>query len=160
MLPRRKRTVTKAYEALVVGDVAADAGDIDLALARRDAPRRQGAASRMVVVGAGAAPEPGLGPPKPSRTSFAVSGRFAGATRLDLVPHTGRLHQLRAHCAGIGHPICGDALYGGDGPGFDRLCLHAATLAFVDPDTGARIEARSDLAWGADGVLRPRGDPA
>jgi 23S rRNA-/tRNA-specific pseudouridylate synthase len=76
------------------------------------------------------------------------------------VPHTGRLHQLRAHCAGIGHPICGDALYGGDGPGFDRLCLHAATLAFVDPDTGARIEARSDLAWGADGVLRPRGDPA
>ena len=156
----RKRTVAKAYEALVIGDVAADAGDIDLALARRDAPRRQGAASRMVVVAAGAAPEPGLGPPKPSRTSFAVSGRFAGATRLDLVPHTGRLHQLRAHCAGIGHPICGDALYGGDGPGFDRLCLHAATLAFVDPDTGARIEARSDLAWGADGVLRPRGDPA
>ena len=59
-------------------------------------------------------------------------------TRLRLIPHTGRTHQLRVHCAyGLGHPILGDALYGNglskDAP---RLMLKARVLDFRHPDTG------------------------
>ena len=156
----RRRTVEKAYDALLVGDVDGDRGDVDLPLARRDAAKRSGDASRMVVVDDKATKlEDGLGPPKPSRTSYEVTGRFDGATRVRLVPHTGRLHQLRAHCAAIGHPICGDTLYGdalGARRAADRLCLHAAALSFVDPDTGLPFRVESALAWDGDRVLRDR----
>jgi tRNA pseudouridine32 synthase/23S rRNA pseudouridine746 synthase len=60
-------------------------------------------------------------------------------TLVSLVPHTGRTHQLRVHCAhpeGLGMPIVGDALYGRKA---NRLCLHAAELSFDHPVTGERL---------------------
>ena len=60
-------------------------------------------------------------------------------TLVSLVPHTGRSHQLRVHCAhpeGLGMPIVGDALYGRKA---NRLCLHAAELSFDHPVTGERL---------------------
>ena len=48
---------------------------------------------------------------------------------VELLPQTGRTHQLRAHLAGIGHPIVGDKLYGG-GPG-PRCLLHAERLEIL-----------------------------
>jgi tRNA pseudouridine32 synthase / 23S rRNA pseudouridine746 synthase len=68
--------------------------------------------------------------PKPSHTEFRVlrreylsydtrsdgstllDSRRLPVTRLSLVPHTGRTHQLRVHCAALGHPIVGDPTYG------------------------------------------------
>jgi len=55
--------------------------------------------------------------PKPSRTGFRVVSRHLWhekfpVTRLALTPHTGRTHQLRVHCAALGHPIVGDQAYG------------------------------------------------
>jgi tRNA pseudouridine32 synthase/23S rRNA pseudouridine746 synthase len=50
------------------------------------------------------------------------------------------MHQLRVHTAhplGLGAPIVGDRLYGGDGP---RLLLHAESVTFLHPSTGERIE--------------------
>ncbi|MEY4683842.1 MAG: hypothetical protein RLZ25_301 [Pseudomonadota bacterium] len=52
-------------------------------------------------------------------------------TRVQLVPITGRSHQLRAHLQAIGHPLLGDPIYGKD-PG-ERLKLHAETLGFQHP---------------------------
>ena len=75
-----------------------------------------------------------------------MSTRGADRTVLALTPHTGRLHQLRAHCAALGHPILGDWLYG-DGASADRLCLHASALAFRDPALGCRVEVASRSAW-------------
>jgi RluA family pseudouridine synthase len=57
-------------------------------------------------------------------------------TRVALRLETGRTHQLRVHLAAIGHPILGDALYGG--PPAERLWLHATTLVFPHPGGGAR----------------------
>lgn len=60
-------------------------------------------------------------------------------TLVALTPHTGRTHQLRVHCAhadGLGCPIVGDGLYGKPA---QRLCLHAAELAFCHPLTGKRM---------------------
>ena len=84
--------------------------------------------------------------PKSARTDFrpATAGECAG-----LVPghyvvarlHTGRTHQIRVHLAHLGHPILGDALYGG-APS-DRLWLHAWRLGLKHPVTGEdlRLEA-------------------
>lgn len=62
-----------------------------------------------------------------------------GDCRIRLIPHTGRTHQLRVHCAheqGLNNPIKGDPLYGQKA---DRLYLHAELLSFNDPETGKRL---------------------
>ena len=69
--------------------------------------------------------------------------RAGGRTRVELVPATGRTHQLRVHCAQALAPITGDRLYG-RGRG-ERLELHAEAIAFVHPRTGERVE----VSWPA-----------
>ena len=69
--------------------------------------------------------------------------------------HTGRTHQIRVHLSAIGHPIVGDALYGGVHrrvPGdlravthLDRPFLHAARLVFKHPEDERRMEFTSEL---------------
>lgn len=54
---------------------------------------------------------------------------------------TGRRHQIRVHLAAIGHPVVGDALYGG--PPAKRLCLHASRIRFRHPRGDRWVEARS-----------------
>jgi tRNA pseudouridine32 synthase / 23S rRNA pseudouridine746 synthase len=49
----------------------------------------------------------------PAVTEWAVMGRGANISWLEFRPRTGRTHQIRAHAAAIGHPIIGDAVYGG-----------------------------------------------
>lgn len=62
---------------------------------------------------------------------------FTDESRVELYPETGRTHQLRIHCAhpdGLGRPIKGDILYG---TASDRLYLHAESITFRHPATGA-----------------------
>ncbi len=69
---------------------------------------------------------------------------------LELRPVTGRTHQLRAHCAAIGHPILGDGKYGGRQAFLDReaiarrLHLHARSIRLPHPD-GGLLEVRAEL---------------
>jgi tRNA pseudouridine32 synthase/23S rRNA pseudouridine746 synthase len=93
--------VDKVYWAVVVGAVAGEAGSIDAPLMRRSADKRSW---WMKVDPAG----------DPSLTHWRVLGRADGLTWLELLPQTGRTHQLRVHCAHMGHPIAGDTIYGGD----------------------------------------------
>lgn len=80
---------------------------------------------------------------RPSTTLWRVLRLFDGSTRVWLRPITGRSHQLRAHLAGIGHPIIGDPIYGdpihGDGCSPGRLRLHAHALSFRHPFTQQRV---------------------
>ena len=116
------RQVEKRYTAIVAGWVEEDTFTIALPLAA-DWPQRP---RQRVDVETG----------KPATTHVRVLHRDAGASRctVELVPVTGRTHQLRVHLAAQGHPIVGDALYGG--PGHERMLLHAAELAFSHPATG------------------------
>jgi RluA family pseudouridine synthase len=64
------------------------------------------------------------------------------AALVELRPHTGRMHQLRVHMAGIGRPIAGDSRYGGalvlGGAAVPRLMLHARAIQFPHPGGGER----------------------
>lgn len=124
------RRVAKRYEALVAGTPDALAsddgwGEIDLPLIV-DWPNRPRSKVDLAVG-------------KPSRTRWRVLGPGAapGTTRLALEPLTGRSHQLRVHLLALGHPIVGDALYGG--PPAARLMLHACELRLEHPATGQAL---------------------
>jgi tRNA pseudouridine32 synthase/23S rRNA pseudouridine746 synthase len=64
------------------------------------------------------------------------------AALVELRPHTGRMHQLRAHLASLGRPIAGDSRYGGalalGGVSVPRLMLHARAIRFPHPSGGER----------------------
>ena len=132
------RRVHKKYTALVQGHLAKPTtpwGTIDLPIAV-DWPNRP----RRVIQPMGG---------KPSITLWRV---LAGAntlhTRVELVPVTGRSHQLRVHMQAIGHTIVGDALYGGASDlSAGRLLLHATEISFVHPVSGQAMhfESRPDF---------------
>jgi tRNA pseudouridine32 synthase / 23S rRNA pseudouridine746 synthase len=131
-----ERTVQKRYIALVEGAVAVETGTID-------APVRPDLTNRPVQV---------VDPAhhRLAVTSWRVLALETDRTRLELAPITGRTHQLRVHCAHIGHPILGDVLYGPQPATADsapRLMLHAADLAFADPATGRRVEYASAVPF-------------
>jgi tRNA pseudouridine32 synthase/23S rRNA pseudouridine746 synthase len=123
-----KRQTAKSYVALVAGVPARRGGRIDLPIAV-DWPNRP---RQMICHATG----------RPAVTDWQVLGEPppAGPTRVQLVPQTGRSHQLRLHMATLGHPILGDTLYSDDGPAHPRLMLHAARLGLRHPDGGRRME--------------------
>lgn len=108
--------IAKSYLALVEGTPQTDAGSIDLALGRLDATRGWW----MQVDPAG----------QPALTDWRVLGRDGGLALLELKPQTGRTHQLRVHCAAMGWPILGDAVYGsGRAAGAPMMHLHARAIS-------------------------------
>lgn len=89
---------------------------------------------------------------KPSKSEYKKlatipSVKYEFLNLLELVPHTGRRHQLRKHLAGIGNPIFGDALYDKEGKNVKGkgLYLHAFSLKFDHPFTKEKIFIRAPL---------------
>ncbi len=137
------RTVDRRYLALAWGTVETDAGVIDAPVGRRSTDR-----TRMAVVAGG----------RPSRTHYRVLARHSQPAETTLVScklETGRTHQVRVHLAAIGHPVVGDARYGGArlSVPVDRPFLHAAQLAFDHPTTGERCRFESPLPPDLEAVL-------
>lgn len=85
---------------------------------------------------------------KEAVTTYETISTDGRHTLMRLIPHTGRTHQLRIHCAhneGLGCPIHGDPLYGHPST---RLCLHASRITFKHPLTGRELtfESRAPFA--------------
>jgi 23S rRNA pseudouridine1911/1915/1917 synthase len=76
--------------------------------------------------------------------------RLPGYTVVACRLETGRTHQIRIHLAELGHPVCGEKVYGrrADKSGAPRLALHAAELGFTHPASGEGM--RWDMSLPAD----------
>jgi 23S rRNA pseudouridine1911/1915/1917 synthase len=148
----KARTVERRYVALVHGRVAHAAGVIETAIGRDPRDRL-----RMAVRPAEAG--------RPAVTRYRVLERFIRPSPLTLVEATlgtGRTHQIRVHLAHLGAPVVGDRTYRRGAPpldpefaqhvaALDGQALHAATLGFLHPRTGAphRFEAPPPPAFAA-----------
>jgi 23S rRNA pseudouridine1911/1915/1917 synthase len=129
------REVEKEYIALVWGAVTAGRR-IDAAIGR-DPVHRQKMSARSRRA-------------REAVTRITRAFQMPGLTLCQVAIHTGRTHQIRVHLSAIGHPIVGDAMYGGVHrrvPGdiravtrLQRPFLHAERLAFKHPRDGRRME--------------------
>jgi 23S rRNA pseudouridine1911/1915/1917 synthase len=129
------RTVDRRYWALAWGLVEAPTGEIDAPVGRAARDR-----TRMAVTLQG----------RPALTRYDVEARYehpVEVTELTCRLATGRTHQIRVHLASIGHPVVGDARYGGARSSLPapRPALHARQLAFDHPVTGAPLSFESPL---------------
>ncbi len=146
-----QRRIERCYAALVWGHLPQPL-EIDAPLARHPKDRK-----RMAVVATG----------RPARTQVIPVARFDTCDLVRLALVTGRTHQIRVHCAHVGHPVVGDPVYalggsrrvtGAQRPkaaalerAAPRQALHAAWLRFPHPERGDPVVLRSE--WPAD--LRP-----
>jgi 23S rRNA pseudouridine1911/1915/1917 synthase len=129
----RAREIAREYLALVSGHPDADSGTIDAPIGR-DRARRTVMSTRTDRA-------------RGAVTHFEVLERLPRTTLLNVRLETGRTHQIRAHFAAIGHPVCGDGAYGGakcgKRLGLERQFLHARKLMFRHPSTGANMACES-----------------
>ena len=139
------RTVEKTYEAIVWGRVENARGSVAIPIGR-DRRDRVKVSSRSAS-------------PREAFTEYEVKERLSGFTWIEVHPKTGRTHQIRVHMNHLGHPIVGDALYGGAGRArritdagrrqvvadFQRLALHARRITFTHPRLGVKVSYEAPL---------------
>jgi 23S rRNA pseudouridine1911/1915/1917 synthase len=144
-----ERTMTRTYQAWILGEMRERAGRIEAPIGRSPAHR-----TRMAVVRHGG---------RDAATRWRVLSRAPGLTKLELNLETGRTHQIRVHMAHAGYPVVGDPEYGPDSrtcrmripPGhssiiralsrLERQMLHASHIRFVHPSTGQEMEFDSPI---------------
>ena len=125
----KHRAIAKKYIAIVKGIIDLDEGIIDLPI-NHDKKNRM----KMVIDR-----EEG----KVAVTHYKVISRNKerNFTVLEVMPKTGRTHQIRIHFAHIGHPILGDTLYNGPAvQGLSRQALHAESISFMHPSKNKVVE--------------------
>lgn len=130
----------KDYVALVSGRFESDHGLIDAPIERVAGQ----VARRIAVSGAG----------QSAQTEYWALTRYDQATLVKLRLHTGRTHQIRVHLASLGHPLLGDALYGGPIQWLTRQALHASELTFTDPLSGQSHTVTSPLPPDMQAVIQ------
>ena len=138
--------VSRVYHAIVIGSIKEDGGRIDRPIGRHPVDRK-----KMAVI---------TDPARQARdavTHFEVlerfetpSGRF---TYVKCKLETGRTHQIRVHMSSIGHPLVGDAVYGGGNTKFEAAnkaiingqALHARELELIHPTILEKMQFESPL---------------
>ena len=127
----KDREVEKHYRALAEGKFKEPEGEIDAPIDRSKKDRK-----KMAVDPDG----------RPALTRWKVLAEGHGCTLLDVHILTGRTHQIRVHLKSVGHPVCGDEIYGNSrGVKVPCLMLHAYSLSFEHPRTKEKITFQAPL---------------
>lgn len=129
----KEHSLTREYEAVVIGNFKEDSGTVDAPIGRHHSDRK-----KMTVTEKNS---------KNAVTHFEVIERFGAYTHIKCVLETGRTHQIRVHMAYLGHPVSGDDVYGSkkEKVSFNGQCLHAKKIGFIHPSTGEYMEFDSEL---------------
>jgi len=125
----QNRSIRRTYIAFVKGLIPQNEGEIVLPIGRAARNRK-----KMAVRFSNS---------KDAITRYKVIKRFTGHTKLRVNIETGRTHQIRVHLSYIGHPIIGDARYGGGGS--QRIALYAEEIAFNHPKTNKELNFSIDI---------------
>jgi 23S rRNA pseudouridine1911/1915/1917 synthase len=121
----KDHSLSRTYLAIAQGEIKSAAGELEGPIGRHPKDRL-----RMAVVSGG----------RFARTRYEVVEKRRGHTLLRCDLETGRTHQIRVHLAALGHPVAGDADYGGRRPGDPpRPMLHAWRLRLRHPRTRAEM---------------------
>ncbi|MDA7026115.1 RluA family pseudouridine synthase [Bacillus sp. CLL-7-23] len=112
--------VKREYRAIVQGLISEEQGTIDAPIGRKT-----DSIIERAVISEG----------QKAVTHFKVNNRIGELTDVSLHLETGRTHQIRVHMSHIGHPLCGDTLYGGSRALINRQALHSEKLTFIHPFT-------------------------
>ncbi len=144
-------SIDRTYWALIWGDPPQEKGTIDVFIGRSPKDRK------LTI----AFPEGDFG--RHAITHYEVLETLRYVTLVKCKLETGRTHQIRAHMRYIGHPLFGDATYGGDkvlkGTSFSkyksfvdncfkimpRQALHAKSIGFIHPMTKKKMFFDSEL---------------
>lgn len=130
----KEHSVRRIYEGIVCGNLREEQGTIDAPIGRNPTDRK-----RMTINERNG---------KSAITHYRVIEPLKGYTFVQFQLETGRTHQIRVHMASIGHPLLGDLVYSNGKSAFKHLqgqCLHAKTIGFVHPRSGAYIECTAPL---------------
>ncbi|WP_368183527.1 RluA family pseudouridine synthase [Anaerotruncus rubiinfantis] len=129
----KEHSFTRIYNAIVYGGFTELEGTVDAPIGRNPSDRK-----KMCVTEKNA---------RKAVTHYNVREPFGAFTDLVLRLETGRTHQIRVHMAYKGHPVAGDPVYGPKKviTSLRGQCLHARTIGFVHPRTGAYLEFTSEL---------------
>ncbi len=136
----KEKKAVRRYEALLNGVLKED-GTVNKPIGRHPADRK-----RMAVVPGG----------REAVTHYRVLEQFLGYTLAECILETGRTHQIRVHMASIGHSVVGDPVYGVKKEKFQLKgqLLHAKTIGFAHPRTGAYMEFSAELPEYFTAVLK------
>ncbi|MGP8080533.1 MAG: RluA family pseudouridine synthase [Dehalococcoidales bacterium] len=137
----KARTVKKTYITLVKGILRPDKGVIDAPIGRDSGDRK-----KMAVTGESRG--------RAARTNYRVIRYVGKNSLLEIMPETGRTHQIRVHLAAIGYPVFGDITYGKKSAFLNRQFLHAHKIGFNLPATGKWVEFESPLPEDLEQVLQ------
>lgn len=130
-----ERAVEKRYLAVIWGKPREEVGVIRLSLLESTDSRTGKKISVVTRDG------------KPAVTAYRVISGKPKASFVECRIGTGRLHQIRAHMAALGHPALGDEIYaqGEAREAARRVMLHASLLGFVHPETGQKMEFTAQI---------------
>ncbi len=122
---------SKSYLALVFGHLSEPQGTISSYLA-------ENAAFSVYST-----PDPAKG--KLSHTAYTLIKEQKGLSLVSIQLLTGRKHQIRVHFSEKGHPVVGDRKYGKNQASYPNLALHARSLCFTHPVSGARLSFQTKI---------------
>jgi 23S rRNA pseudouridine1911/1915/1917 synthase len=143
----KDRSVEKTYLALVQGHPGTEAGEVTLPIGRHPVDRKKmSVRSRR---------------PRSAKTIWRVGEAYPGCVLLEVRLMTGRTHQIRVHCAAMGHPVLGDRVYGGPShlalgdlqAPVPRQMLHAWRLTIRHPVRRTAISFEAPLPPDMAGII-------